>query len=72
MPHILLIYDKLDTFEIAKFPFLDGGVHLSFSYGVYISQLNSFARVYSIVDGFNNRICSLKGYPLESKNAQKN
>ena len=29
------------------------------SYGVYISQLIRFARVYSNVDGFNNRILFL-------------
>ena len=35
------IYDKRDDFdfEIVNFPFLDGDVPLSISYGVYISQL---------------------------------
>ena len=43
------IYDKLDDFdfEIVNFPFLDGDVPHSTSYGVYISQLNCFARVSS-------------------------
>ena len=38
------IYDKRDDFdfEIVNFPFLDGDVTRSTSYGVYISQLNSF------------------------------
>ena len=51
------IYDKRDdfNFEIVKFPFLDGDVPLSPSYGVYISQLIRFARVCSNVDDFNNR-----------------
>ena len=51
------IYDKLDkfNFEIVNFPFLDGDVPRSPSYGVYISQLIRFARVCSNVDDFNNR-----------------
>ena len=34
------IYDKRDDFDfdIVNFPFLDGDVHRSTSYGVYISQ----------------------------------
>ena len=35
------------------FPFLDGDVPRSRSYGVYISQLIRFARVSSHVDDFN-------------------
>ena len=38
------------------FPFLDGDVHRSTSYGVYISQLIRFARVSSHVADFNTRI----------------
>ena len=51
------IYDKRDdfNFEIVNFPFLDGDVPRSPSYGVYISQLICFARVCSNVDDFNNR-----------------
>ena len=50
------IYDKRDdfNFEIVNFPFLDGDVPRSTSYGVYISRLNRFARVCSNVDDFNN------------------
>ena len=50
------IYDKQDdfNFEIVNFPFLDGDVPRSPSYGVYISQLICFARVCSNVDDFNN------------------
>ena len=50
-------YDKRDdfNFEIVNFPFLEGDVPRSPSYGVYISQLIRFARVYYNVDGFNNR-----------------
>ena len=55
------IYDKRDdfNFEIVNFPFLDGDVPRSLSYGVYISQLIRFARVCSSVDDFNNRILFL-------------
>ena len=51
------MYDKRDdfNFEIVNFPFLDGDVPRSPSYGVYISQLIHFARVCSNVDDFNNR-----------------
>ena len=42
-------------FEIVNFPFLDGDVPRSPSYGVYISQLICFARVFSNIDDFNNR-----------------
>ena len=51
------IYDKQDdfNFEIVNFPFLDGYVSRSPSYGIYISQLIRFARVCSNVDDFNNR-----------------
>ena len=50
------MYDKHDDFyfEIVNFPFLDGDVPHSPSYGVYISQLIPFARVCSKVDDFNN------------------
>ena len=43
------IYDKRDCFdfEIVNFPFLDGDVPRSTSYGVYISQLIRFARASS-------------------------
>ena len=51
------IYDKPDDFifEMINFPFLDGDVPCSPSYGVYISQLVRFARVCSNVDDFNTR-----------------
>ena len=38
-----------------NFPFLDGDVPRSTSYGFYISQLIRFARVSSHVDDFNTR-----------------
>ena len=41
-----------------NFPFLDGDVRRSTSYGVYISQLIRFARVSSHVDDFNTRTCN--------------
>ena len=51
------IYDKRDDFdfEIVNFPFLDGDVPRSTSYGVYISQLIRFARASSYVTDFNAR-----------------
>ena len=51
------IYDKRDDFDfdLVNFPFLDGDVHCSTSYGVYISQLIRLARVSSHVDDFNTR-----------------
>ena len=51
------IYDKRDDFDfdIVNFPFLDGDVPRSASYGIYISQLIRFARVSSHVDDFNTR-----------------
>ena len=50
-------YDKRDdfNFKIVNFPFLDGDVPRSPSYGVYISQLIRFAIVCSNVDDTNNR-----------------
>ena len=51
------IYDKRDEhdFEIVNFPFLDGDVLRSTSYGVYFSQLIRFARASSHVTDFNTR-----------------
>ena len=51
------MYDLQDNFnyEIVNFPFFDGNVPRSPSYGVYISQLIRFARMCSNVDDFNNR-----------------
>ena len=51
------IYDKRDDldFDIVNFPFLDGDVPRPASYGVYISQLIRFTRVFSHVDDFNTR-----------------
>ena len=50
------IYNKRDdfNFEIVNFPFLDGDVPRSPSYGVYISQLIRFARVCSNIDDFTS------------------
>ena len=49
------INDKRDNFnfEIVNFPFIDGDVPFSTSYGVYISQLIRFARASSNVTDFN-------------------
>ena len=45
-----------------NFPFLDGDVPRSASYGVYISQLIRFARVSSHVGDFNshNKVLTAK------------
>ena len=57
------IYDKRDDFDfdIVNFPFLDGDVPRSTSYGVYISQLIRFARVSSHVVDFNAKLLQ-QGY----------
>ena len=49
------ICDKRDDFDfdIVNFPFLDGDVPRSTSYGVFISELIRFARVCSHVADFN-------------------
>ena len=51
------IFNKRNDFDfdIVIFPFLDGDVPRSTSYGVYISQCIRFARVSSHVDDFNTR-----------------
>ena len=51
------IYDKRDNFEfeIVNFPFLDGDVPRSSSYGVYISQLIRYARASSHVADLHTR-----------------
>ena len=52
------IYDKRDDFDFdsVTFPFLDGDVPRSASYGVIVSQLIQFARSSSHIDDFNTRI----------------
>ena len=59
-----MIFDKayLGTFirqlnisKFVNFPFLDGNVPRSTSYGVYISQLIRFARASSYITDFNTR-----------------
>ena len=50
---------------IVNFPFLDGDVPRSTSYGVYISQLIRFARVSSHVVDFNARNKSLTAKLLQ-------
>ena len=51
------IYEKSNDFDfdIVNFPFLDGAVPLTTSYGVYISQLIRFDRVSSHSIDFNAR-----------------
>ena len=53
------IYDKRDEFDIVNFPFSDGDIPRSTTYGVYISQPIRFARVSSHVADFNARNKSL-------------
>ena len=61
------IYDMRDDFDfdIVNFPFMDGDVPRSTSYGVYISQLIRFARVSSHVTDFNARNKILTGELLQ-------
>ena len=61
------LYDKSDDFDfdILNFPFLDGDVPRRPTYGVYISQLNRFARVCSHVTDFNARNKSLTAKLLQ-------
>ena len=61
------IYDKRNDFdfEMVNFPFLDGDVPRSTSYGVYISQLIRFAKVSSHVADFNARNKSLTAKLLQ-------
>ena len=43
LPKIMINVTTL-IFKLSFFPFLDGDVHRSTSYGIYISQLIRFAR----------------------------
>ena len=60
------IHDKRDDFDFdtVNFPFQDGDVPCSTSFGVYISQLIRFARVSSHVDDFNTR--NINGKPSQT------
>ena len=64
------IYDKRDDFDfrIVNFPFLDGDVPRSTSYGVYTSQLIRFARTSSYAADFNYVV---KRVSLGSKDCTK-
>ena len=55
----------MTDFDIVNFPFLDGDVPRSTSYGVYISQLIRFARVSCHVVDFNARNKSLTAKLLQ-------
>ena len=61
-----MIYNKRDDFDfrIVNFPFLDGEVHRSTFFRVYISQLIRFARTSSHVADFNTRNKLLTQKPL--------
>ena len=59
------IYDKREDFDIVNFPFLDGDVPRSTSYGVYISQLIRVARVSIYVADFSARNKSLTAKRLQ-------
>ena len=57
------IYDKRDDFDFenVNFPFVDGDVPPSTSYGVYISQLTCFARSSSYITDFTrNKLLTQK------------
>ena len=61
------IYDKRDDFDfdIVNFPFLNGDIPRTTSFGVYISQLIRFARVSSHLADFNARYKSLTAKLLQ-------
>ena len=67
------IYDKPDDFDfdIVNFPFLDSDVLRSTSYGVNISQLIQFARVFSHVADVNARNKSLTAKLLHIINFER-
>ena len=52
LPKFMIKHDDFD-FEILNFPFLDGDVPCSTSYGVYISHHIRIARSFSHVADFN-------------------
>ena len=53
---LLKKYDKRDDFDFdVIFPFLDGDIPRSTSYGVYMSQLIRFDRVSNHAADFNTR-----------------
>ena len=64
------LFDKRDNFdfEIVCFPFLDGDISRSTSYGIYISQLIPFARVSNHVDYLNTRYKVLTAKLLKQEN----
>ena len=63
-----IFYQQDDfDFDIVNFPFLDGDVPRSTSYGVYISQLIRFARVSSNADDFNTWNKVLTAKPLRQR-----
>ena len=76
----LATFDKRDDldFEIVNFPFLDGDVPRSTSYGVYISQLIRFAQASSYAAEFNirNKLLTQKlfkqGYRYHKLRKKKN
>ena len=63
--HLKFMISAMTDFDIVNFPFLDGDVPRSTSYGVYISQLIRFARVSSHVVDFNARNKSLNAKLLQ-------
>ena len=55
LPEIMISFRHDFDFEIVNFPFLDGDVPHSTSYGVYISQLIRLTRASSYINDFNTR-----------------
>ena len=55
------IYDKRDdfTFRIVNFPHMDSNIPANLAYGVYISQLVSYARICTSKVDFMNRLRGL-------------
>ena len=60
-PFRISIYDKRDdfTFRIVDFPHMDSNIPANLAYGVYISQLVSYARICTSKVDFMNRLREL-------------
>ena len=55
------LYDKRKdfSFNVISYPFLDGNIPTSLSYGVFVSQLVRFVNVNSTFEGFKSDVASL-------------
>ena len=76
-PFRISIYDKRDdfTFRIVNFPHMGSNIPANAAYGVYISQLVRYARIYTSKVDFMNRLrglsLRLRQQRLETNQLQK-